>query len=721
MSTLPPPFPTAGPPAPSADPVPVPDLDDLSFQPLVDAAKRALPGRAPAWTDHNVSDPGVTLLEACAARVDTLLYRVNRMTPRQRTALLRLMGVAPAPACPARLRLRVECDTSDSDLTVAAGTIAVSVRGPRVRFRTVAPLLIPAGQDEGTVEAVEVPESVREPLGVSDGTSGQRFPLTRRPWQPDAPAPHGPGPDTVTVRPPGEGATTWRPVPTFGGLPAGDKGYWWDEAAAEVAFGPLVPSGRQHGAIPPRGARIHATYQVCRGSSDALTAGEELEVPESTGLTVTVLETISTGLDAESWQQALDRTALDLVPPRRGVTARDYERIILRAVPMTGAEPEAARCRVVAERRPTRLEVPPALGDRRPAHVDACLLAACDPTVTVHYVGLEPTRLTFPAGEPVTGTAHEDDTPPEFARLGGRLDAVVRTAQDRPRLWFSKNQCGWDGAQATPISAVFPSISRSPVDFTENVDAVSLLPGAAAGAYEFFFFKGERFCHLPVTVDDTTDPPTITPAGGAVVSLVAAGFPGLPSATQESVDAVVFHDGTGYVLKGAVTAPALWRPEGAPLQVSLVPRAVVDLRGPAVEETFTPTGPFLERVRDALEPVRLLGDRLCLGPPPYRRFGIEATIQPWADTAHDVRRAVETHLRRHFHPTVGGPQRQGWPWGRDVHAGDVYSALETLPQVRQTLTVALTGRDATSPVLVAVPDGGLPLLGAVQVTVQEQA
>ncbi|NJP83103.1 hypothetical protein HCK01_38565, partial [Streptomyces sp. AA8] len=87
-----------------ADPsgLPVPDLDDLRFQPLVDAAKRALPERVPEWTDHNVSDPGVTLIEACAERTDQLSYRIDRMTDRQRSAMFRLMGITPLPASPAR-------------------------------------------------------------------------------------------------------------------------------------------------------------------------------------------------------------------------------------------------------------------------------------------------------------------------------------------------------------------------------------------------------------------------------------------------------------------------------------------------------------------------------------------------------------------------------------------------------------------------------------------
>ncbi len=49
-----------------ADALPVPNLDDRRFQDLVDDAKRLVQRRCPAWTDHNVSDPGVTLIETFA-------------------------------------------------------------------------------------------------------------------------------------------------------------------------------------------------------------------------------------------------------------------------------------------------------------------------------------------------------------------------------------------------------------------------------------------------------------------------------------------------------------------------------------------------------------------------------------------------------------------------------------------------------------------------------
>ena len=59
--------------------LPVPNLDDRRFQDLVDDAKRLVQQRCPEWTDHNVSDPGVTLIEAFAYMTDQLLYRLNRV------------------------------------------------------------------------------------------------------------------------------------------------------------------------------------------------------------------------------------------------------------------------------------------------------------------------------------------------------------------------------------------------------------------------------------------------------------------------------------------------------------------------------------------------------------------------------------------------------------------------------------------------------------------
>lgn len=82
-------------------PLPAPNLDDRRFQQLVDDAKRMIQQRCPEWTDHNVSDPGVTLIELFAWMTDQLVYRLNRVPDRNYVKFLELLGVRLYPATPA--------------------------------------------------------------------------------------------------------------------------------------------------------------------------------------------------------------------------------------------------------------------------------------------------------------------------------------------------------------------------------------------------------------------------------------------------------------------------------------------------------------------------------------------------------------------------------------------------------------------------------------------
>ncbi len=82
--------------------LPAPNLDDRHFQDLVDDAKRLVQQRCPTWTDHNVSDPGVTLIEAFAQMVDQLIYRLNRVPDLHYVKFLELIGVELRPPAAAR-------------------------------------------------------------------------------------------------------------------------------------------------------------------------------------------------------------------------------------------------------------------------------------------------------------------------------------------------------------------------------------------------------------------------------------------------------------------------------------------------------------------------------------------------------------------------------------------------------------------------------------------
>jgi predicted phage baseplate assembly protein len=78
-----------------------PKLDDRQFQDIVDEAKKRIPHYCKEWTDHNVSDPGVTLIELFAWMTDVILYRMNQMPDRHYIKFLEMFGITlnePVPA-----------------------------------------------------------------------------------------------------------------------------------------------------------------------------------------------------------------------------------------------------------------------------------------------------------------------------------------------------------------------------------------------------------------------------------------------------------------------------------------------------------------------------------------------------------------------------------------------------------------------------------------------
>ena len=79
-------------------PLPTPNLDDRRFQDILDEARRLIPRYCPTWTDHNLSDPGITLLELFAWMTDLLLYRLNRVPEKNYIKFLELIGVQLEPA-----------------------------------------------------------------------------------------------------------------------------------------------------------------------------------------------------------------------------------------------------------------------------------------------------------------------------------------------------------------------------------------------------------------------------------------------------------------------------------------------------------------------------------------------------------------------------------------------------------------------------------------------
>jgi predicted phage baseplate assembly protein len=122
-----------------------PNLDDRRFQDIVDETKLLIPKYCPEWTNHNLSDPGVALIELFAWMSEMMLYRLNQVPDRFYTKFLELMGIAPFAPTSAQADLTFWLSAVlDQPVTVKAGTQvgAPSVAGTPVVFETLEDLVI---------------------------------------------------------------------------------------------------------------------------------------------------------------------------------------------------------------------------------------------------------------------------------------------------------------------------------------------------------------------------------------------------------------------------------------------------------------------------------------------------------------------------------------------------------------------------------------------------
>ncbi len=109
--------------------LPAPKLDDRTFQDLVREARSMIPRYCPEWTDHNLSDPGITLIELFAWMVDIILYRLNKVPEKNYIKFMDLIGIklAPAHAATAELTFRLSAPQPTA-VTIPAGTEVATVR-----------------------------------------------------------------------------------------------------------------------------------------------------------------------------------------------------------------------------------------------------------------------------------------------------------------------------------------------------------------------------------------------------------------------------------------------------------------------------------------------------------------------------------------------------------------------------------------------------------------
>lgn len=72
-------------------PLRIPSLDDRTFEQLVAEGRSLIPRYTPLWTNHNPSDPGITLLELFAFLTETAIFQLDQVPAATLDAFLRLV------------------------------------------------------------------------------------------------------------------------------------------------------------------------------------------------------------------------------------------------------------------------------------------------------------------------------------------------------------------------------------------------------------------------------------------------------------------------------------------------------------------------------------------------------------------------------------------------------------------------------------------------------
>jgi predicted phage baseplate assembly protein len=209
--------------------LPLPRLDDRRWSDLVEDSRALIPLHAPGWTDHNVSDPGITFAELFAWIAEMQIFQLDQVLARHRLKFLALAGIGPQPPRAARSVLRFRLPAGAPPVALPAGTECETDAG--VRYRTL---------HELGVVAVELAEL------RSRGRHGERD-LTDR-WlrgEPFAPFGYDPRPGDAVVLALDAGLPVGVPVSlavSTGWAPAADRPA--EHHSARVAWELLVGKRR---------------------------------------------------------------------------------------------------------------------------------------------------------------------------------------------------------------------------------------------------------------------------------------------------------------------------------------------------------------------------------------------------------------------------------------------------------------------------------------------
>jgi predicted phage baseplate assembly protein len=629
-------------------PIVAPNLDDRTYDDLVEQARSLIPRYMPEWTNHNDSDPGITMMQLFAWFTDLLVYRVNQVPDLNYIKFLQLLGIQAKPASPASADLTFTTARQDVDVIVPAGTQAGATAA------------------DGSTVVFELPEgftAIGAPLTAVQVFDGLAYYDV-----------------TTANQAAGQGFTPFGPNAHVGaalllGFGGPGLGPFTDQPITLMAYvqGSLARPVAQAGAsaVPPEAIFAYEYWDGGGWSSLGL------ERDETSAFTTTGRFVVF-GPGAATPTAAIGQIATPLYWIRLRMVSGGYERA-------------------------PRLEriVPNTVSARQGTTVSNEVLGGSDgtpnQTFTLSTVPVllldQPQKVRRRDGLLVTVTSLrlEVDEGSGF-EVWQQVDDFGASGPDDPHYILDRTMGhvtfgdGRNGAIPT-ANATLPAsniVARSWVaggGAAGNVGAgtITALQSAVAG--------------IASVVN------SLAASGGADEETVDSAKVRAPEELQSKGRAVTASD---FELIARDAPANVARANALPLVHPAypnvqVPGAVTVLIVPdAPGNAPTPTQATLAAVCAYLDQHRLITTEVFATVPVYRQVAIDADVIVAAD--HDlglVRNAVAAALTTWLHPLTGGPDSDGWPFGGTIYASDLFRvvlSVDGVTRIRDNqLTVILDG------------------------------
>ena len=618
--------------------IPSPSLDDRRFQQLVDDAKRLVMRTCPEWTDHNVSDPGVTLIETFAFMTDQLLYRLNRVPDRVYVKFLDLIGLRMLPATPAHAPVTFWLSTPpQAPFAIPQGSAVSAVSadggGEPVVFSTVDTLeIVPSSLAGLVTQSGGVGEEPEDRTALIEFESPiAAFSVVPGPGDVmyvglDVAAPRCAVRLDVSAEAEGVGVNPKRPPLVWEAYCAGD----WvacdlsvDDTGGLNSSGNLVlhvPEGHEISVVAGRG---------CGWLRARVTEPEPGQPPYSATPVLRSLNACTVG----GTVIAVDAT---VVPEE---TLGTSEGVAGQRFPL-GQGPAVAG---VGE---PVLEVSSADGWQEWQRVEHFAVSGPDDR---HYT------VDWFAGEVAFGP---------LVRLedgGVRRYGAVPEAGATIRI---RNYVVGGGPAGNVAAGAISSL-RSSIPFVTGVENRFPASGGTVGeTLEEAMRRGPLLLRTRDRAVTTEDYEALAREAAPEVARIRC-----VAADGESVPA------------GSV-------------KVLVVPAASSE-RGAINLEDLIPSPEVMARIAERLDECRVAGVRVVLEPPRYRGVTVVARLvaKPRA-VAEEVRSLALSALYRLLSPLPGGgPEGAGWPFGKPVQPGELYAAMQQVRGVELVEDLRIFGAD----------------------------